>query len=135
MGQFGIGQAASRIEDQRLLVGKGRYSDDISLPGQAIAVLVRSPYAHAEIAGIDMTDARAAPGVLGVFTDSDLTADGIGDIPCLVPVRGKGGSPTIRPPHPVLARGRVRHVGDPVAVVVAETQAQACDAAELVAVD
>lgn len=135
MGQFGVGQAPRRVEDQRLLVGEGRYCDDISLPGQAVAELVRSPYAHAGISGIDLTEARAAPGVLGVFTDGDLTADGIGDIPCLVPVRGKGGSPTIRPPHPVLARGRVRHVGDPVAVVVAETLAQARDAAELVAVD
>jgi carbon-monoxide dehydrogenase large subunit len=135
MGKFGVGQALRRVEDQRLLIGEGRYCDDVTLPGQAVAVLLRSPHAHAELGAIDTAEARAAPGVLGVFTAQDLAAEEIGDIPCLAPVRGKGGSRTIQPPKPVLARGRVRHVGDPVAVVVAETRAQALDAAELVAVD
>jgi carbon-monoxide dehydrogenase large subunit len=132
MGTFGVGQALRRVEDQRLLTGQSRYCDDISLPGQAVAVLVRSPHAHAEIAGIETAAARALGGVLDVFTAANLAADGIGDIPCLAPVKGKGGQATIQPPKPVLARGRVRHVGDPVAVVVAETASQARDAAELV---
>ncbi|MDH3910973.1 MAG: xanthine dehydrogenase family protein molybdopterin-binding subunit [Rhodospirillales bacterium] len=135
MGKFGVGQALRRVEDQRFLTGEGRYCDDISLPGQAVAVLLRSPHAHAELGAIDAAEARAAPGVLGVFTAEDLAAEGIGDIPCLAPVKGKGGQRTIQPPKPVLARGRVRHVGDPVALVVAETRAQAQDAADLVAVD
>lgn len=135
MGRFGVGQGLRRVEDVRFLTGQGRYSDDIKLEGQSYAVLVRSPFAHAEITGIDLDDARAAPGVLGVFTAEDLSADGVGDIPCLVPMPGKNGGKTVMPPHPALARGRVRHVGDPVVLVVAESMAEARDAAELVMVD
>ncbi|WP_420349021.1 xanthine dehydrogenase family protein molybdopterin-binding subunit [Pelagibius sp.] len=135
MGRFGVGQGLRRVEDVRFLTGQGRYSDDIKLEGQSYAVLVRSPFAHAEITGIDLGDARAAPGVLGVFTAEDLSADGVGDIPCLVPMPGKNGGKTVMPPHPALARGRVRHVGDPVVLVVAESVAEARDAAELVMVD
>lgn len=135
MGRFGVGQGLRRVEDLRFLTGQGRYSDDIKLEGQSYGVLVRSPYAHAEILSIDLEDAKAAPGVLGVFTADDLTADGVADIPCLVPMPGKNGSKIVMPPHPALARGRVRHVGDPVVFVVAETQDQARDAAELVMVD
>ncbi|HIC79961.1 MAG TPA: xanthine dehydrogenase family protein molybdopterin-binding subunit, partial [Kiloniellaceae bacterium] len=107
MGRFGVGQGLRRVEDVRFLTGQGRYSDDITLEGQSYAVLVRSPFAHAEITGIDLDDARAAPGVLGVFTAEDLRADGVGDIPCLVPMPGKNGGRTVMPPHPALARGRV----------------------------
>ncbi len=135
MGQFGVGQAMRRVEDQRFLTGGGRYSDDINLPGQAYAVVLRSPHAHAEIRAIDASQAEAAPGVLAVYSAEHLSADGVGDIPCMAPMPGKGGSDTIQPPHPVLARGRVRHVGDPVAFVVAETPDQARDAAELIEVD
>ena len=135
MGQFGVGQPMRRLEDQRFLTGQGRYSDDISLPGQAFAAVLRSPLAHAELGTIDTTAAREAPGVLAVYTAEDLSADGIGDIPCIAPMPGKAGSGTIQPPHPVLARGRVRHVGDPIAFVVAETATQARDAVELIEVD
>ena len=124
-----------RLEDQRFLTGQGRYSDDIALPGQAFAAVLRSPLAHAELSAVDTAAAREAPGVLAVYTAEDLGADGIGDIPCIAPMPGKAGSGTIQPPHPVLARGRVRHVGDPIAFVVAETAAQARDAAELIEVD
>ena len=124
-----------RLEDQRFLTGQGRYSDDIALPGQAFAAVLRSPLAHAELSAVDTAAAREAPGVLAVYTAEDLSADGIGDIPCVAPMPGKADSGTIQPPHPVLARGRVRHVGDPIAFVVAETAAQARDAAELIEVD
>ena len=135
MGRFGVGQPLRRVEDQRLLTGGGRYNDDIDLPGQAWAVVVRSPYPHAEIKRIGTDEAAALPGVLAVYTAADLSADGVGDIPCLMPIPGKDGSSTIMPPHPVLARERVRHVGDPVAFVVAETRQQARDAADLVEID
>lgn len=135
MGQFGVGQPMRRLEDQRFLTGQGRYSDDIALPGQAFAAVLRSPLAHAELSAVDTAAAREAPGVLAVYTAEDLSADGIGDIPCVAPMPGKAGSGTIQPPHAVLARGRVRHVGDPIAFVVAETAAQARDAAELIEVD
>ena len=135
MGRFGVGQGLRRVEDLRFLTGEGRYSDDIQLEGQGYGVLLRSPFAHAEIRSIDLEAAKAAPGVLGIFTGDDLAADGIGDIPCLVPMPGKNGGKTVMPPRPALARGRVRHVGDAVAFIVAETLAEARDAAELVEID
>ncbi|HSK39404.1 MAG TPA: xanthine dehydrogenase family protein molybdopterin-binding subunit, partial [Arenibaculum sp.] len=135
MSKFGFGQAVPRTEDTRLLTGQGRYTDDVVLPGQSHAVLVRSPHAHADILAIDLEEARRAPGVLGIHTGADLEADGIGPLPCMVPLIQKNGSPLVRPPRPALAVGRVRHVGDPVVLVVAETEQQARDAAELVRVD
>ena len=135
MMKFGIGQPVPRTEDARLLTGGGRYTDDVTLPGQAHAVFVRSPYAHAVIRGIDGADAAGQPGVLGVFTVDDLEADGIRPIPCQAALKQRDGSPYAAPPRPALAKGRVRHVGDPVAVVVAETPEAARDAAELVMVD
>ncbi len=135
MGQFGVGQGLRRVEDLRLLTGQGRYSGDIDLPEAAQSVLVRSPYAHADITAMDLSAARAAPGVLGVYSIEDLDADGIPDNPCLVPLPGKGGSATIIPARPFLARQRVRHVGEPVVFIVAETLAAAQDAAELVEID
>src|SRR3546814_10358217 len=91
MGRFGVGQGLRRVEDLRFLTGEGQYSDDIRLEGQCHGVLLRSPFAHARIAAIDLDEARAAPGVLGVYTVEDLDADGVGTIPCLVPLRGKNG--------------------------------------------
>jgi len=117
------------------LTGEGRYSADVAAEGAVWAVLVRSPHAHADILAIDKTEAEQAPGVLGVFTGADLESDGLGLIPCMAPVEGRGGSETIVPPHPALAVARTYYVGEPVALVVAETQDQARDASELVEVD
>lgn len=135
MGEFGIGQPLNRFEDQRLLSGNGRFIDDVSLPGQARAYLVRSPHAHARILKVDLAAAHAAPGVLGIFTIDDLAADGLGTTATTIPRKRPDGSPMFARPHPGLARGHVRYVGDPVALVVAETVNQAKDAAELVAIE
>ncbi|MFN7633880.1 MAG: xanthine dehydrogenase family protein molybdopterin-binding subunit, partial [Acetobacteraceae bacterium] len=108
------------------------YTDDLNRPGQAHAVILRSPHAHARVLSIDTAAARAMPGVIAVFTGADLS--GIGGLPCGWAVKNKDGSPMAEPPHPVLAVGKVRHVGDPVAVAIAETRAQAQDAAEAIAV-
>src|SRR5262245_33582976 len=124
-----------RLEDPRLVQGLGRYSDDVSLPREAHAVVVRSPHAHARIRGVDDAAARRAPGVLAVLTGEDLAADGVGNLPSDGNRKRADGSPARPTPRPALARGRARHVGDPVALVVAQTAAQAADAAELVAVD
>ncbi|CAO3419453.1 xanthine dehydrogenase family protein molybdopterin-binding subunit [Azospirillum doebereinerae] len=133
--KFGIGQAVPRTEDARLLLGNGRYTDDVSLPGQTHAVFVRSPHAFAAIGAIDTADALAVPGVLAVYTVADLDAENIGPIPCNSDLTQRDGSPYVRTPRPALARGFVRHVGDPVAMVVALTLDAARDAAELVMVD
>jgi aerobic carbon-monoxide dehydrogenase large subunit len=133
--KFGIGQPVSRFEDPRLLRGHGRYQDDFNLPGQAYAVFLRSPHAHARIRAIDAAAAAAAPGVLAVFTGEDVARDGLGTMAMHLQRRRPDGSPMFAPPHPGLARGRVRHVGDPLAMIVAESLAEAKDAAELVAVD
>src|SRR6516162_1527875 len=135
MKQFGIGQPVRRVEDQRFITGRGNYLDDINRPRQTYAYMLRSPHAHARIRGIDTTAALAVSGVLGVFTGGDLALDGLGTIPCLSAVTSGDGSPSVLPPHPAIARDRVRHVGDTVAMVVAENLAAARDAAELVAVD
>ncbi len=132
---FAVGQSVRRLEDPRLIRGLGRYSDDVDLARQAHAVVVRSPHAHARICAIDAAAARRAPGVLAVLGGEDLAADGVGTLPTDGSRKRRDGSPAFRTPRPALARGRARHVGDPVALVVAETAAQAADAAELVAVD
>src|SRR6185369_13072611 len=129
MGSFGIGAAVRRKEDMRFLTGKGTYTDDINRPGQLQACLLRSPHAHAEITGIDTAKAKAAPGVAAIFTGDDLQ---VGGLPCGWLITSKDGSPMNEPPRPLLAKGKVRHVGDPVAVVVAETREQAQAAAELI---
>jgi len=134
MGQFGIGQAVTRIEDQRLLTGGGRYTDDIAVDGQAHAFILRSPHAHAEISHLDAKAAKAAPGVLAVLTGEDVAADGIASMPCMIPIKNIDGSSRTDTYRPILAQGRVRHVGQPVAAVIAETLAQARDAAELIEV-
>jgi len=133
--KFAIGQSVRRVEDPRLLRGFGRYSDDVSLPHQAYAVVVRSPHAHAVIRSIDTSAARQASGVLAVLTGADLAADGLGDLPTDKTRKRRDGSTAFATPRPALVRDRARHVGDPVALVVAATTEQAVDAAELVAVD
>jgi len=133
--KFGIGQPVPRQEDPTLLKGQGRYSDDISLPNAAHAVIVRSQVAHGVLKGIDTEDAKKMPGVLGVWTGADLNAAGYGPLKTLIPVPNRDGSPMKTPTRHSLATDKVRFVGDPVAVVVAETLAQAKDAAETVMLD
>jgi carbon-monoxide dehydrogenase large subunit len=130
-----VGGAVRRREDQRFLTGRGTYTDDINRPGQLYLHILRSPHAHAEIVAIDTSAAMRAPGVAAVFTGKDMEADGVGGLPCGWLIHSKDGSPMNEPPHPVLALGHVRHVGDPVAVVIALSKAEAKDAAELIAVD
>ncbi len=127
--QFGIGQPVRRVEDRRFITGRGCYLDDITRPREAFAYMLRSPHAHARIAALDAAAAAAMPGVAGVFTGADLARDGIGDIPCVSGVAG-----AVLPPRPALAQERVRHVGDTVAMVVADSLAAARDAAEAIAV-
>src|SRR5262249_48267955 len=133
--KFAIGQSVRRVEDPRLLQGFGRYSDDVNLPHQAYGVVVRSPHAHAAIRSIGTTSARGAAGVLAVVTGADLAADGLGNLPTDKSRQRRDGLPAVATPRPALVRERVRHVGDPVAFVVAQTMEQAVDAAELVIVD
>src|SRR5215469_3243451 len=130
-----IGTPVRRREDYRFITGQGTYTDDINRPRQLYAYILRSPHANARIDGIDTSAAANAAGVIAVYTGKDLEADGIGGLPCGWLIHSKDGSPMQEPPHPVLASGRVRHVGDPVAVVIAESLGQARDAAELVKVD
>jgi aerobic carbon-monoxide dehydrogenase large subunit len=133
MGQFGIGQALKRFEDVRLVRGQGRFHDDVNLAGQAHAVVVRSIHAHARIRALEPAAALRSPGVLAVFTGAD-TAD-LGTMKMTLKRKRPDGSPMFAPPHHGLTRDRVRYVGDPVAMVVAETLAQAEDAAERLAID
>ena len=135
MGEFSIGQAVTRLEDPRLLRGQGRYLDDMVFGRQTYAVIVRSPHAHAEIRAIDSAKALAAPGVLTVLAGADYRADDLGPLPSMPPYKKRDGSPMFVPDRPAIAVERVRNVGYPVAVVVAETAEQARDAAELVDVE
>jgi len=131
----GIGASILRKEDRRFLTGRGTYVADIKRPDMAFGVFVRSPHAHARIKAIELTAALAMPGVVAVLAGDDLKRDGIGAIPCGWCVTGKGGVPMKEPPHPALAQGKVRYVGDAVAFVIAETLADAYDAAAAVAVE
>ena len=133
--KFAIGQSVRRLEDPRLVQGLGRYSDDVSLPRELHAVLVRSPHAHARVVSVAAEAARAMPGVRAVLTAEDLAADGLGNLPTDRARKRRDGTPAFATPRPALARTRVRHVGDPVALVVAETREGAVDAAERVAVE
>jgi carbon-monoxide dehydrogenase large subunit len=135
MTATGIGASVRRKEDRRFITGQGRYTDDLNRPGQAYAFFVRSPHAHATIRSIDATAAKAMPGVVAVLTGDDMAADKIGGLICGWMIHSKDGSPMKAGPHPSLAQGKVRYVGDHVAVVIAESVAQARDAAEAVAVD
>ncbi len=135
MGQFGVGQAVSRFEDPRLLRGGGRFINDVNLPGQAHVVVVRSIHAHARIRALDTAAALKAPGVLAVFTGADVVRDGLGTMRMTLNRKRPDGSPMFASPHRGLTPERPRYVGDPIALVVAETLSQAEDAAELVRVD
>ncbi len=135
MGNFGVGQAIRRVEDQRFLTGMGQYTDDVNVAGQVYLYVLRSPHAHADLRKIDTGAAKGAPGVHAVLTGADLDAMGIGPIPCEAIPPGKDGQKGVTPRRPVLAVGKVRYVGEPVAAVLADTLANAKDAAELIDVD
>src|SRR5690349_1814804 len=135
MAKFGIGQAVRRVEDQRFLTGHGRYIDDVNVPGQAFAALVLSPHAHARIKRTDTAKAEAAPGVLAVLTGADAVADKLGSFTAALMPEDVGAPKGHRTFQPLLVADRVRFAGDRVAYVVAETAAQARDAADLVAVE
>jgi carbon-monoxide dehydrogenase large subunit len=130
-----IGAPVRRREDYRFLTGQGTYTADINRPGQLYAYIVRSPHAHAKLGAIDASAARAAPGVVAVFTGTDMEKDGIGGLPCGWQVHSKDGAPMAEPPHPVLAQGEARYVGDPVAVIIADSLAAARDASEQLRID
>ncbi|WP_206456148.1 xanthine dehydrogenase family protein molybdopterin-binding subunit [Aurantimonas marina] len=134
MGVEGIGAKVLRKEDRRFITGRGRYVDDMTVPGMKYAAFVRSPHGHAEIAGIDSAAAASMPGVIGILTGEQLQGDGIGNLICGWGVSSKDGTPMKMGAWPALAVGTVRHVGQPIAVVVADTQLQARDAAEAVEV-
>ena len=129
----GIGAAQKRREDVRFLTGAGRYTDDISAYGQTYCVFLRSDVAHGTINSINTSDAEAMPGVVRIFTGKDF--EGIGGLPCGWQVTDKNGEPMKEPAHPVLAQGKVRHVGDPIAAVVAESLEEARNAAEAIVYD
>ena len=135
MGQFGIGQGIKRFEDVRLVRGEGRFHADVNLPEQTHAVIVRSMHAHARIRGIDAAAALSAPGVLAVFTGADVARDGLGTMTMTLKRKRPDGSPMFASPQRGLTPDRARYVGDPIAMVIAETRAQAEDAADLVRVD
>lgn len=135
MEKFGIGQPVTRFEDPRLLQGRGRYQDDVNVAGQAYAVILRSPHAHARIRSIDTAAARAIPGVLAVWTGQDYAAAKLGMPKATMPRKRADGSPMFAPQRPALVVDRARYVGDPVAMIVAETLALAKDAAEQVVID
>ncbi len=135
MSATGIGAAVRRKEDFRFITGKGQYTDDISRPGETRAVFLRSPHAHAKIRRVDTKAASAMPGVAAVLTGADLAADKIGNLICGWMIHSKDGTPMKMAPHPAIAATKVCYVGDPVAVVIADTLAQAKDAAEKIVVD
>ena len=132
MGRFGVGQAVGRSEDKRFLTGHGRYTDDITLPDQTHAFFLRSPHAHARISAIDTARGTTTPRVLAVYTAADVAAAGLGALPCQQPIENRDGSPMVDAPRPLLVHHRVRHVGDPVAMIVADGIAAARDAADLI---
>ena len=133
--KFGIGQPVRRYEDLRLITGHGLYTDDVTLPRITHAVVLRSTVAHAHIKRVDPSASRRMPGVLFVATGEDVRSEGLGELPCVTPLVNRDGTPRHDTPRPVLALGKVRHVGQPVALVIAETLAAARDAAEAIDVD
>jgi aerobic carbon-monoxide dehydrogenase large subunit len=135
MSNSPIGKSLLRREDQRFLTGAGQYTDDISLPGQTFAYFLRSPHAHAAIKSIDLSAAKSAPGVRAIFTGADLAEAKVGGLPCGWLIHSKDGTPMNEPPHPVLAQGKARHVGDQICLVVADSLQEAKDASELIMVD
>lgn len=137
MVKFGVGQSVKRVEDERLVTGGGKYADDFRLPGQAYMVIVRSPYAHAKITSIDVEDAKAAPGVIDIITGQELQDAGLGEVSnaAIAMIKQRDGSPGFKTTRHVLAVDRVRHAGNAIVAVIAETEMQARDAAELVMID
>ncbi|MEJ8574580.1 xanthine dehydrogenase family protein molybdopterin-binding subunit [Microbaculum marinum] len=135
MNANGIGARVKRVEDKRFITGNGHYTDDMNRPGHVHAYFLRSPHAHARVKGITSSAATAMTGVHAVLTGDDLAADGIGPLPCGWMIHSKDGSPMKTPGHPCLAQGKVRYVGDPVAVIIADSLALAKQAAEVVEVD
>ncbi|MBI76794.1 MAG: carbon monoxide dehydrogenase [Rhodospirillaceae bacterium] len=133
--KFGIGQPVTRSEDPRHLTGGGNYTDDNNLDNQLFARFVRSQVAHGVLESIEIAEAISMPGVVAVFTGADLSADGIGNIPSSLPLKNRDGTPYVVPPRSGLAVDRVRHVGDPIAVVIAKTSSQAQEAAEVITPD
>src|SRR6266850_4380579 len=133
--KFGVGQPVRRKEDDTLVRGKGKYTDDFNLPRQAFAWIVRSPHAHGTIKSIDTAAAKAMPGVLGVWTGADMASANYNPFTCGLPLKNRDGSPLLQTNRTALMSDKVRFVGDPVAFVVAETLAQARDAAEVVELD
>src|SRR5205085_9648374 len=133
--RFGASRSQKRLEDDRLLTGKGRYSDDLEFPNQCWLVVVRSPYAHARLGAIDLSMLKNAPGVIAAWTMADLRADGVGHIPIPPLFKRADGSPMAAPPRTPLADGTVHFVGQTVVAIVAQTRAEAQDAAELAAID
>src|SRR5215472_1458185 len=129
--KFGVGQSVKRTEDSRLVVGQGQYTDDIRLTNETYSAFHRSPHAHAKIRSIDISEAKKAPGVLAVLTQDDVDAEGARPMPCMAPVQSRDGSSTKQTPKTLLAKSAVTFVGEAIAMVVAETYAQAVDAAEL----
>ena len=135
MPRYSIGQGVTAVESMKLVKGGGRYTGDVAFPGQCHAIFNRSPYAHADINAIDVDEAQRMPGVLAVLTGEDYAADGLGDMPGAAPPKRRNGLPGYRPPRPALSRDKVRHIGQCVAVVIAETVDQAKNAAEAIKVD
>ena len=135
MTSTGIGARVQRKEDFRFITGKGHYTDDVNRHGQTHAAFLRSPHAHAEIRSIDASAALSMPGVVAIFTGDDLVADKIGGLICGWMIHSRDGEPMKAGAHPALAQGKVRYVGDHVAVVIAETLSQARDALEKIIVD
>ena len=133
--KYGVGQPVRRKEDDTLVRGKGKYTDDFNLPGQAYAWIVRSSHAHGIIRGIDVSAAKAMPGVLGVWTGTDLAAANYGPYTCGLPLKSRDGTPLLQTNRTALMTDKVRYVGDPIAFVVAETSAQARDAGEAIVID
>ncbi|MDH3663117.1 MAG: xanthine dehydrogenase family protein molybdopterin-binding subunit [Alphaproteobacteria bacterium] len=133
--KFGVGQSVSRKEDPRLIEGRGRYTDDIELPDQTYAAFLRSPVAHGLIDSLDVAPARSAPGVLAIVTADDLNRAGYGEIRCTLPLKNADGSSLFAPPRPLMAKSKVRHVGEILAMVVAHSEAAARDATERIEVE
>ena len=133
--KFGVGQSVKRTEDLRLITGQGQYTDDIHFPNETYAAFLRSPHGHAKITSIDISAAKSAPGVVDVLTQDDVDAVGARPMPCVAPVPSRDGSPPKPTPKPLLANKQVTFVGEAIAMVIAETYAQAKDALELINVE
>ena len=135
MTRYAISQPVTQVEAPRLVSGKGKFTNDFMLPRQTVAVFLRSPYAHADIVSIDTTAAAAMPGVVAILTGADYAADGLGPVRGISPAKRRDGSPMYRPPRPALTSDRVRHVGQAVALVIAETINAGKDAVEAIEIE